>query len=40
MGDEMKDPWLWISEFIGAVTIFAFFYFLIWILAILFPGAM
>ena len=40
MGDQVKDPWLWIGEFFGALFLFTFFYFLFWILAILFPGAM
>jgi|TARA_R110000765_G_scaffold188159_1_gene293603 hypothetical protein len=36
----MKDPWLWLGEFIACVMLFAFFYFIIWFVAILFPGAM
>jgi len=37
MGDFLKDIWLWIGEFIGAICLFLFFYFLIWFAAIVFP---
>tara|TARA_R100001129_G_C5185003_1_gene209041 strand:+ start:396 stop:506 length:111 start_codon:yes stop_codon:yes gene_type:complete len=36
----MKEFWTWIGEFIGCFVLFGTFYFVIWILAILFPGAM
>jgi hypothetical protein len=40
MGNKMKDPWLWLGEFIACAMLFLFFYFIIWFVAILFPGAM